>query len=251
MTWVNKYHHVLSHLSDYKIINPVRDGRVHCFPAAVIGLNYHDNLACNVSELPVGCVTMDFKRFLHNAFHLRFINVDLIEEEKPLLILLSRQNSRRFLNEDEIVKVANELGFRVKVALPNQTSNLEEFAELVNSCSVMVGAHGAGLTNAVFLPAEAVLVQVVPLGLDLLSNVYYGKTFIPMGIRYLEYKIRPEESTLLDVYGSDHPVIRDPKSIHRKGYLTARKVYLSGQDLKLMPLRFRETLVEALRLLGR
>ncbi|XP_043693163.1 xylan glycosyltransferase MUCI21-like [Telopea speciosissima] len=247
--WVKKYHQILSHLSDYEIINPVRDQRIHCFPAAVIGLNYHDNLACNAKDLPFGYSTMDFKRFLHDAFNLKFISLDIIQNQKPLLILFSRQKSRRFLNEDEMVKVADELGFRVIVALPNRTSNIAEFAKEVNSCSVMVGAHGAGLTNAVFLPAGAVLVQVVPLGLEWLSNTYYGKTFTPIGVRYLGYRIRPEESSLLDVYGSDHPVITDPQSLYRKGYSVARAVYLDEQDLKPTPLRFRETLEEALRLL--
>jgi hypothetical protein len=39
---------------------------------------------------------------------------------------------------------------------------MPNFARLVNSADVMMGVHGAGLTNMVFLPSRAVLVQVVP-----------------------------------------------------------------------------------------
>ena len=71
-----------------------------------------------------------------------------------------------------------------------------------------------------------------------------------MGVRYLEYKIEPEESSPIDTYGRDHPVFTDPKSIISKGYYAFRSVYVDGQDLKINLERFRKTLVEAMQLLG-
>ncbi|PON91920.1 Glycosyltransferase [Trema orientale] len=119
------------------------------------------------------------------------------------------------------------------------------------SRSVMVGAHGAGLTNAVFLPAGAVVVQVVPLGLDWASRTYYGGPVAEMEVKHLEYKIEPEESSLLTVYGPDHPVITDPMSILLEGYEAAKAVYIDEQNLKINLVKFRETQVEAIKLLGR
>ncbi|TQD78107.1 hypothetical protein C1H46_036337 [Malus baccata] len=71
-----------------------------------------------------------------------------------------------------------------------------------------------------------------------------------MGLNYLEYKIKPEESSLIDDYGPDHPVITDPMSISLKGYRASRAVYVDGQNLKVNLVRFRETLVEAMKLVG-
>ncbi|KAM5585493.1 hypothetical protein ABKV19_004735 [Rosa sericea] len=71
-----------------------------------------------------------------------------------------------------------------------------------------------------------------------------------MGLEYLEYKIKAKESSLIDVYGPDHPVITDPESIFVKGYEAARAVYVDGQNLKINLVRFRKTLVEAMKLLG-
>ncbi|BFG29651.1 hypothetical protein CerSpe_159250 [Prunus speciosa] len=76
------------------------------------------------------------------------------------------------------------------------------------------------------------LVQVVPLGLDWPSENYYGGPASEMELCYLEYKIKPEDSSrIIVVYGPDHPFITDPMSVFLKGYQAARAVYVDGQNL--------------------
>ncbi|XP_042478382.1 alpha-1,3-arabinosyltransferase XAT2-like [Macadamia integrifolia] len=254
--WVTKYRRILSHLSDYEIINTSEDTRVHCFPGAVTGLHFqNDNLACKNSDLPVNCSILDFRKFLRETFHLKIKNISQLNKNnssrKPVLVLFSRPHSRRFLNEGEMVKVADQLGFRVILAKPELTSNLDKFSRVVNRCDVMVGAHGAGLTNEVFLPEGAVLVQVVPLGVQWASTHYFGIPAGEMGVQYLEYQISPQESSLMDVYGPNHPIVADPDSINRQGYNVGRPYYFDGQDIRLDLSKFKDILVEALKLLGR
>ncbi|GMJ05070.1 hypothetical protein HRI_004176200 [Hibiscus trionum] len=244
--WVQKYNRVLSHLSESDVINP-DDGSVHCFPGAVVGLKYHDHLALNVTDIPGGYSMFDFRQFLKESYSLKTNHVS--EIRKPVLMLISRRNTRRFLNEDEIVEMMEGVGFQVIRVEPERMSNLDEFAEVVNSCSVMVGAHGAGLTNEIFLPNGAVMVQVVPLACDWVATYLYGAPGKPMGVRYLEYKIEPEESSLFDKYGKDHPVITDPESVTSKGYSAYRTVYVEGQDLMINVERFKNTLIEAKQIL--
>ncbi|PSR85314.1 Protein O-linked-mannose beta-1,4-N-acetylglucosaminyltransferase [Actinidia chinensis var. chinensis] len=247
--FVRKYSRILSHLSRFGTVNPALNGSVHCFPGAVVGLHYHGNLALNATGIPGGYSMRDFKKFLKESYNLK--KVKLSEKERPVLILVSRPMTRTFLNEREMVKMMEELGFEVVVATPHKLSDLEKFSVLLSSCSVMVGAHGAGLTNALFLPTRAVLVQVVPLGLDWVSTNYFGGPAAEMGLNYLEYKIKPEESSLLSVYGRDHPVITSPASVFLKGYKAARAVYIDRQNMSVDIVRFRVTLVKALGLLGR
>ncbi|KAL4269869.1 hypothetical protein GQ457_HM000200 [Hibiscus cannabinus] len=244
--WVQKYNRVLSHLSAYDVINP-DDGSVHCFPGAVIGLKFHGQLALNITDIPGGYSMFDFRQFLKESYNLKTNHVS--EFRKPVLMLISRRNTRRFLNEDELVEMMEGLGFDVTRVEPERMSNLDEFAELVNSCSVMVGAHGAGLTNEIFLPNGALMVQVVPLACDWVATNLYGAPGKPMGLQYLEYKIEPEESSLFEKYGKDHPVITDPESVTSKGYFAYRTVYVEGQDLKINVQRFKKTLVEAKQIL--
>lgn len=247
---IDKYKKALNQLSAYKGINTAEDDRVHCFPGAVIGLKYHDNLALNASDIPGGYTISDFRQFLRKSFGLKIKNVSEIKHPKPVLVLISRHNTRRFLNEDELVVLMKELGFEVIITPPSNMLSLEKFARVVNSCNVLVGAHGAGLTNSLWLPAGAVVVQVVPLGLDWASTTYYGDPPKQMGMHYLEYKIEPEESSLLDSYSRDDPVIADPQSVLLKGYEVARAVYVDGQDVKINPVRFKKVLLQAKKLLA-
>ncbi|XP_073017334.1 xylan glycosyltransferase MUCI21-like isoform X2 [Primulina eburnea] len=245
---MSQYGKVLSSLTRHQVLNPAINGSVHCFPGSVVGLRYHDNLALNSSEIPGGYSMTSFKDFLRKAYSLKFSHVSQIP--KPTLMLLSRTNSRRFLNEDEMIQLIKELGFELIVVKRLKTvSNLDKFVKMINSCSVLVGAHGAGLTNEIFLPTGAVMIQVELLGTEWASNTYYGDTARAMGVHYLRYKIEPEESSLAKIYSRDDEVFTDQGSLFRKGgYRAARKVYLDMQNVRLNLVRFRQTLVEAFSL---
>ncbi|KAK1302665.1 hypothetical protein QJS10_CPB12g00685 [Acorus calamus] len=251
--WVLKYRKILSHISRHPlIVSPPRHWRggereVHCFPGAVVGLKYYDNLVCNASDVPDGHSIVDFKKFIHESFSLNFSRT-APTTQRPSLVLISRSRTRVLLNEEEIVGLAEEVGFRVTVANRTTTSDVERFAEMVNACEVLVGAHGAGLMNFLFLAREAVLVQVVPWGLDWASETYYGGPSQRIGVKYVEYKTEVDESSLYGEYPMDDPVIADPLAIHKMGYKVSRKIYIDGQNVTLNLSRFRETLVKVFRM---
>ncbi|XP_022944678.1 uncharacterized protein LOC111449064 [Cucurbita moschata] len=248
--WVRKYNRILSRLSRFDVINPEKDGSVHCFTGAVIGLKFHDILSLNYTDIPGGYSMSDFRSFLRQTYNLQVKNVTELGGGKPVVMLISRQKSRRFLNEWEMIDMMKELGFEVITTTPQRMSNLDKFSRVVNSCSVMVGAHGAGLTNELFLAAGAVVVQVVPLGLDWPSTFLFGNPAADMELRYLEYKMEAEESSLWDTYGENHPVIRDPESIFAKGYFASRAIYVDEQNLKINLTRFRDTMIRVKNLVG-
>lgn len=245
-SFMTKYGNILKHLSAYDVINPATNGSVHCFPSSIFGLKYHDNLALNSSDIPGGYGMPEFRHFLRQTFSLKFSHVS--EITRPRLLLLSRTNTRRFLNEDELISVMKEVGFEVIVVKRSKlASNLSKFTQLINSCSVLLGAHGAGLTNEIFLPTGAVMIQVELLGTEWASNTYYGDTARAMGVHYLRYKIEAEESSLVKLYGRNNSVVTEPGSVYRNsGLLAARTVFLDQQNVRLNLPRFRNTLVEAL-----
>ncbi|EYU27364.1 hypothetical protein ABFS82_13G165900 [Erythranthe guttata] len=245
-SFINKYGVVLSHLSEHDVINPADNlTAAHCFPASIVGLRYHDNLALNSTEIPGGYSMPDFKQFLRQVFNLKFSHVSQIP--KPRLMLLSRTNTRRFLNEEELIALIKEIGFQIIVIRRSKiVSNLTRFSQLINSCGVLVGAHGAGLTNEIFLPAGGVMIQVELLGTGWGSDTYYGNTARAMGVRYLRYRIEAGESSLQKLYGENSTVVTDPDSVYRNGgYRAARTVFLDQQNVRVNLVRFRETLVEA------
>lgn len=245
-SFLSKYSKVISRLSSYEVMNPAANQSVHCFPGGVVGLKFHGHLSLNTSDVPKGHLMHDLRQFLRKAYNLKFSHASQIK--RPTLMLLSRRSSRRFLNEDEMVAMMEDLGFRViVVARAKVVSNLNIFANLINSCNVFVAAHGAGLTNELFLPDGAVMVQVDLLGLEWAGATYYGNPARAMGVHYLRYKVEPEESSLLKVFGRNHTVITDPRSVHDP---LGKEAYLNGQNVRIDLARFRETLVEALSLVG-
>jgi capsular polysaccharide biosynthesis protein len=82
------------------------------------------------------------------------------EEQARDLIFLSRRDSRVrvLLNEDELIRALEPLGFRVIVA---GEMSVREQIEAFSQARVVVGAHGAGLTNLVFAPSCAFVLEIV------------------------------------------------------------------------------------------
>lgn len=132
--------------------------------------------------------------------------------------MIARKWTRSFKNVDEIVQMAEGLAYEVVVAEADTGSSLAQFSKIVNSCDVMMGVHGAGLTNLVFLLTNATVIQVVPLGgLEQIAWLDFGRPSLERKLRYLQYSITEEESTLVEMYPRDHAVFKDPGSILGKG----------------------------------
>ncbi|KAF8686977.1 hypothetical protein HU200_043256 [Digitaria exilis] len=202
---------------------------------------------------------------------------------RPRMLIIARRSRRRFVNLPEIVALAEEVGFDVTTSDVMSSSaaktkagggsgsssstpaggataaagagdeghaRMADASKLVNSFDAMVAVHGSGLTNLVFLPMNAVVVQVVPLGrMEELAMDEYGVPPRDMNMRYLQYNITAEESTLSEMYPRAHPVFLDPMPIHQQSWSLVKDIYLGKQDVRLDLRRFRPVLEKAIRLL--
>lgn len=256
--WLNKYKHILKQLSRYEIVDLLRSGGgeilIRCFPRVIIGLQFHKELGVDSAKSPTGYSIVDFKVLLRQAYGLERADTrsSVLQgsARKPRLLIISRKRSRSFVNEKGMVEMAAKLGFDAAVAEADVSTDLRKFAGLVNSADVLVGVHGAGLTNMVFLPAGAVVIQVVPFGgPEWLARETFGKPSGDLELRYLEYRAEMEESTLMEQYPRDHPVLKDPASVTKMGWKEFKKVYLDEQNVRPDLGRLRETFLKALKLL--
>jgi hypothetical protein len=250
--WLGKYEAVVRRLSKYDAVDLDKDDQIRCFPRVTVGLRMHKEFDIAPELAPDGqrLTMVDFTAFLRETYSLPRaapISLKQTPEKKPRLMLLHRGHYRKLVNVPEIVKAAEEAGFEVAISDPRFGVQVEELARSVNSFDVLMGVHGAGLTNAVFLPKGAVVIQVVPYGkMEPLAKLDFGDPVVDMELRYLEYSITAEESTLLEMLGPDHPVIKDPESVHRSGWDKVAEYYLGKQDVKLNLERFAPTLALAL-----
>jgi hypothetical protein len=140
----------------YNAVELDRDaGTVRCFRNVTVGLRMHGELGV-APERDSGRTTADFTA---------------AREER--LLLVRRAHDRRLVNAEEAVR-DDPSGAGVDV----------------NSFDALLGAHGAGLTNAV-------VIQVVPYGnLERVARADFGEPVADMGLQYLEYSVAAEESTL-------------------------------------------------------
>ncbi|KAG8075972.1 hypothetical protein GUJ93_ZPchr0006g46187 [Zizania palustris] len=248
--WTIKYHTVLQKLSKYPVIDFSKDSQVHCFKHAIVGTHAYMEFTIDSSKAPHNLSMVDFNRFMRGAYSLGRDSVTVLGEHpkvKPRLLIIKRHRTRMFLNLDEIIAMAEELGFEVVIDEANVSSDISRFAALVNSVDVMMGVHGAGLTNCVFLPRNATLIQIVPWGgLDWISRTDFGNPAELMGLRYKQYSIAVDESSLTDQYPRDHDIFKNPISFHQRGFDFIRQTFMDKQNVKLDCRRFRPILLEAL-----
>ncbi|KAJ0106152.1 hypothetical protein Patl1_19731 [Pistacia atlantica] len=249
--WINKFQNVLRNLSNYEIIDIDKEKDIHCFPRGIVGLKRHEKeLHIDPSTSPYSI--KDFREFIRSSYSLKKATAIKLKDGqnkiKPRLLIISRKRTRTFTNTDKIAEIGRKFGFEVVVT--EAESNLSRFAETVNSCDVFLGVHGAGLTNMIFLPEKAVFIQVIPFGgFEWLARTDYEEPSKRMNVRYLEYKIKIEESSLIQQYPIDHQVIKDPSSIGKQGWKVFRSVYMEKQNVQLDLNRFRGTLLKVLELL--
>ncbi|CAL4951093.1 unnamed protein product [Urochloa decumbens] len=263
--WLARYGAVLRGLSPSPPLDlaaAAAAGEVHCFRRGVVGLRARRELMIEPSECGspddrVVAGMPEFTRFLRRALSLprdaptRPAAGD--DVRKPRLLIVSRRGTRLLLNADAVARVAEEVGFEATVselsavAAAAGDDGVARVARLINSFDAMVGVHGADLTNMVFLPAGAAVVQIVPWGgLQWIARMDFGEPAEAIGLRYIQYEVAVHESTLKDKYPRDHEIFTNPTALHRKGFTFMRNTFLKGQDIVVDVDRFRKVLVQAL-----
>ncbi|KAG2611545.1 hypothetical protein PVAP13_4KG105800 [Panicum virgatum] len=255
--WVNRYIQIFQQMSRHEVVDIDADDEVRCYRNVVVGPTFHRELGVDASKTPSGYSTADFRKMLRDAFGLERATATPSGDQwdirrRPRLLIISRRPSRgrAFMNERAMADMAASLGFDVRIGEPDTSTDTSKFARLVNSCDVMVGVHGAGLTNMVFLPAGAVVVQVVPYGrLEWLARNTFAEPSAGMEVHYLEYAVQLDETTLSEQYPSDHPVLRDPMAIHKQGWNALKTTYLDKQNVRPHLGRLKNTFLQALKML--
>ncbi|KAF0918365.1 hypothetical protein E2562_023527 [Oryza meyeriana var. granulata] len=250
--WLGKYEAIVRRLSRYDAVNLDRDAEVRCFRRVTVGLRMHKEFSV-APELAQGgqrTTMADFAAFMRDTYALpRAAPVSVGQsapEKRPRLMVIRRGHYRKVVNMDEVVRAAKAAGFEAVVMEPRFDERVEEVAREVNTFDAMVGVHGAGLTNAVFLPAGAVVIQVVPYGrLERMAKADFGEPVADMGLRYIEYSVAAEESTLLEMLGPEHQVVKDPEAVHRSGWDKVAEYYLGKQDVRINVTRFAPVLSQA------
>ncbi|KAK4436921.1 Alpha-1,3-arabinosyltransferase XAT3 [Sesamum alatum] len=244
--WTSKYKRILDELSKYDVYDIDRESKVLCFSRMIVGLEAHKDFIVDPWD-SVHHSIRNFSKFLRSSvYSLGRQSVNhcrTCKTGQPRMLIICRRKSRRLVNKHAVGDLARKVGF--EVVLKQMVWNVSLVAEMVNSFDVVVGVHGAGLTNMVFLPENAVVVQIVPFGLDYIARTCFKMAAENMKLRYLDYKVTLNESSLFGNYSS---LDTNPNS--KKGFEGFRSVYLDNQDINIDLGRFKTTLSRALELVS-
>ncbi|KAL8056688.1 hypothetical protein ABFX02_04G135500 [Erythranthe guttata] len=251
--WTYEYKLILDNLSEHDIIDIDKENEVLCFPRLIVGLKANKELSIDRSLQFPHISTTNFTNFIRNTYSSERKSVSneckKTKTRGPRLLIISRNKTRHLTNEDKVANMARSMGF--KVVVREIGWEIPKVAKFVNSFDVMIGVHGAGLTNMVFLPEKAVLIQIVPFALDSAARFYYEEPTKGMNLRYLEYKVSLNESSLFGKYPIDSDIYRNPDAMRNKGWLGFKSIYMDNQDVNVDLDRFRITLLKALELVCR
>ncbi|WVZ12538.1 hypothetical protein V8G54_017068 [Vigna mungo] len=219
--WVNKYATLLGEFSKHPIVDLDNDNKTHCFPHAILGLVSHGFMTIKPELMPNPKSLHDFHAFLRKTFGANDKNVSFNSFPRPRLVLLNRSSGdgRLLLNMEEVKMEMQRVGFDVIMFEATASTSLSKAFAVIGSSHAMVG--------------------VVPLGLESVAEMCFGK-LAKMGLNYMEYRVRAEESSLIEKYGKDDVMIKNP--IHflngRPWSQTTMNVYLKEQNLRLDLLMF-------------
>ena len=137
------------------------------------------------SQVARSCVTpqwvIDFLRTLFLG------NRQSVTPIRKIFISRSKSSIRHIINEDEVFNLIEPYGFE-KIHLEHLS--VTEQAQLINESKVIIGTHGAGMTNIVFAHPEAVIIELFQEHLD--STFFELSTtmklaYYPLKTKTLEY----------------------------------------------------------------
>lgn len=102
-----------------------------------------------------------------------YLKNEKITNEKVERIYISRNKSgkRTILNENEIIPILEEYGFRI---IHSEEYTLEEQIQLFSNATHLLSIHGAGLTNMVFMPPNSKIIEIRHEEVNPMLNFFYA-----------------------------------------------------------------------------
>ncbi|URD78894.1 UPF0114 domain containing protein [Musa troglodytarum] len=268
--WLARYGPVLQRLTNYELVDFNRDTRVHCFSEMIVGLRIHGELIIDPWLMPNGNSIQDFQALLREGYSsvvqprtvppetppflrplLRSSRHDHSQQHggssnhRPRIAIFVRKGCRVLLNLREVVRASQRIGFDVQLIEPKRATPLDVIYRALAPADVMLAVHGAAMTHFLFMRPAAVLIQIVPLGLEKPAEEFYGGPARRLGLEYMAYNITPEESSLSKLYDRQSPVLLNTSVITSKGWMEMKKIYLDKQNVRVNVKRFTKLLAQA------
>ena len=126
-------------------------------PLEKIVETYNNNNHIQACQLLVSSVIRESTKWACDFLRREFLNDSIIGLQKKQRIFISRKENRRVINEDELVAVLTKFGFK---SIAPESLSVAEQVSLFAAAEVVIGAHGAALTNTVFCSPGTKVIEI-------------------------------------------------------------------------------------------
>jgi hypothetical protein len=141
----------------------------------------------SIKFLNISYISHIENRFSNYIFNktLNFLRSNTIKlnkkNKKKKYLLISRKNSklRKLLNEDLLFSKLSKLGFQ---RIYFEKISVDKQIELSNNCKIMIGYHGAGLSNSAYMNKNSLLIEI--------CNKFYPHPHFELFCRVLKIKYK-------------------------------------------------------------
>ena len=122
----------------------------------------------------------EYKKLLNSLRKEVHFNLNF-QKKYPKFILISRKNAlrRRLLNEEELYLNLKNFGFKL---LEFENYPIDEQIKFSMNSSIMLGYHGAGLTNLIFMKKKSLVIEI--------RNKFYNHPHMEMFARAQNIKFK-------------------------------------------------------------
>eukprot|EP01138_Halocafeteria_seosinensis_P006370 gb/GECG01006512.1/.p1 GENE.gb/GECG01006512.1/~~gb/GECG01006512.1/.p1 ORF type:complete len:791 (+),score=94.48 gb/GECG01006512.1/:1-2373(+) len=173
------------------------------------------------------------------------------------IFFLDRKGNRNFINRDLVIKELERTGLPFEIVREmNKISFKDQIKKIANS-GILLSAHGAGLTNAMFLPQHAVVIEMFPYKL---RKTTYSNLAQMMQLNYLSVVAQEKPPYDDSLSGPNHNLLYQDDFVENcdkqnRSSIDTLNLFYCNMPTKNMPInapirQLRQTLSEAVKLIG-
>ena len=115
-----------------------------------------------------------------------------------IYISRSTANKRKILNENDLLPLLDQFGVRI---VDTNVMTIRDQISTFQNCKLLIGAHGAGLSNMLFMSKGSIIIEIRPHGEQ--NNIYMMLASC-LGLEY--YVVFSEKQTVIDFQQTDFEI---------------------------------------------
>lgn len=120
------------------------------------------------------------------------------DQQESTIVLFKRHHTRRIVNEMKIVLKLSMTFKCIVTTLDLEEDSIEHIINTILKAKILIGVHGAHLVTSLFLPPNALLVELFPFGIPSVNYTPY-KTLagLLVNVSYIAWENTREEDSLV------------------------------------------------------